>query len=120
MIYKHINLDYLEKHANGNEEIIAEMLRLSILNVKLYLQEITQYHLNKSWYLLGESAYWAKEKLPLVGLTDLSLLLSELEKLTHQNKADKRIDDIVAIYRNNAPLILEELDNALQKIILQE
>lgn len=119
MNYQYINLDYLYKHANGNMEIVAEMLRLSILNVKMYQKELVEYFSNGSWYKLAESAYWAKQKLPLVGLIDVSLKMNQLEKLAHAKANPDEMRVFVLEFDQIAPTIIEELENEMQKIILQ-
>ncbi len=110
--YEHINLDYLEKHSIGKTEIIDEMLRLSILNVNLYHKEITEYYVGGNYVLMGESSYWAKEKFPLVGLNDLSLQLSNLEKLCHKKKDSEEMKAIVQHFDTIAPQIIKELEHA--------
>jgi hypothetical protein len=118
MSYKHINLEYLYKNANGNMEIVAEMLRLSILNVNMYQKELVEYFSNGSWYKLAESAYWAKQKLPLVGLIDVSLKMNQLEKLAHTKGDTNQMRALVQEFEMLAPQVIEELENELQKIIL--
>lgn len=115
MQYRHIQLDYLLKHAEGKKEIIHEMLRLSILNIKLYRQEINEYFKNESWFLMGESAYWAKEKLPLVGLIEVSRKLGELEKLSHKGNDVAAMKEIVDYFDKVAPEIILELEDAMKK-----
>jgi len=118
MTYKYINLDYLYKHANGNMTIVAEMIRLSILNVKMYQTEIVEYFSNGSWYKLAESAYWAKQKLPLVGLVEVSLKMNKLEKLAHNHTDISEIRILVEEFDSIAPSIIAELENEMQNLIL--
>ncbi|MCF8294496.1 MAG: hypothetical protein K9I34_00415 [Bacteroidales bacterium] len=118
MTYQYINLDYLYKHAAGNMTIVAEMLRLSILNVKMYRTELIEYFSNGSRYKLAESAYWAKQKLPLVGLVELSVKMNQLEKLAHTNGDVDEMRTLVQEFDTIAPIIIEELESELQHLIL--
>ncbi len=119
MNYQYINLEYLYKHADGKMDIVAQMLHLSKLNVKMYQKELVEYFINASWYKLAETAFWAKQKLPLVGLTDFAMKMNVLEKLTHKGEDIEAMEKIIREFDEAVPFILEELEAELQKLILE-
>ncbi len=119
MAYQYINLEYLYKHSNGKMDVVAHMLHLSKLNVQMYRKEMIEYFVNASWYKLAETAFWAKQKLPLVGLVDFSAKMNELEKLTHKGEDVEAMEKIIREFDEAAPKIIEELEEELQKLILE-
>jgi HPt (histidine-containing phosphotransfer) domain-containing protein len=78
---KNINLNYLNKISDNNNEIIKEMISIYISGIPEILDNLNSALLAQNWELLRQTAHKNKSSVLIMGLSELSNNFGELEKI---------------------------------------
>ena len=111
--FKQINLDYLEKMSHGRMDILVKMLNTYLVSIPAYIEKINLMLESKSWYILGNTAFHAKEIMPIIGLRQVALDLHELDLLCRKGEDDIMIKVYVDRITKIGNEAVEELKVAL-------
>ncbi|TFH39144.1 MAG: Hpt domain-containing protein [Bacteroidia bacterium] len=74
-----VNVSYIEEVCGKDKEIIAEMVKIFCDQVPEIIQELKENYSSGNYYELGLVAHKAKSSVAIMGMTDLSGKLKELE-----------------------------------------
>lgn len=74
-----IDLTYLETLADGNNELIIELMQIFIEQVPEFIEEMNTHYNNKDWDALSAIAHKSKSSIDIMGLKDLQVKLKNLE-----------------------------------------
>jgi len=79
MVYKFINIEYLDSVSGGDPEIINEIVVMfKDQSIEIY-NEMQSHLAEKKYSLLGSLAHKAKSSVLIMGMNDLGLMLKTLE-----------------------------------------
>ena len=104
-----VDLSYVTDMAEGNNEIVFEMIDVFIGQVPEFIKEMNSCFEKKDWYNLGMIAHKAKSSVAILGMEDQSGNLKELELLAKEEKEPERYAGIIHEFEKNCQLAIEEL-----------
>jgi HPt (histidine-containing phosphotransfer) domain-containing protein len=105
------DLTYLKGMAGGNEEVIKEMVGLFIEQVAEVSEEMNICLEKKDWLYLGKLAHKAKSSVSIMGMTELSLELKQLELSASQGFGQELYASTVQKFFSDCSEAIEELKN---------
>lgn len=88
--FKTIDLSYLESIANGNNDILKELINIFVDQVEEFKIGLNTHFNNKSWKELGALAHKAKASVIAMGMADLgNIELKNLELIAKQYRINE-------------------------------
>ncbi len=125
---KLIDLSYLNSIADGNKEIINELIDIFIEQVPEFTQGLDEYYKNKQWLELGGLAHKAKSSVIAMGMEEMGNVdLKNLELLAKKRQIEAiesqtivtikeqeildRLSQNILAYDKNRQIWVQENDN---------
>lgn len=88
--FKTIDLSYLESIANGNNDILKELINIFVDQVEEFKIGLNTHFNNQSWKDLGALAHKAKASVIAMGMVDLgNIELKNLELIAKQHRINE-------------------------------
>ncbi len=109
MVYKHINPEYLDSVANGDNELIREIVDMFRDQAAEIYAEMRALSDKKEYLALGLLAHKAKSSVAIMGMADLAALLKTFELNARQSIDTDAYESYIARFRNDTEEALEEL-----------
>ena len=116
--FKTIDLSYLESIANGNNDILKELINIFVDQVEEFKIGLNTHFDNKSWKELGALAHKAKASVIAMGMVDLgNIELKKLELIAKQY----RINELSALKiisekeKKELDFISKQLNNCVEE-----
>lgn len=103
------DLSYLQNMTDGNMELIQEMIDIFISQVKEYGQKMKQLFKEKKWMELSKLAHKAKASVAIMGMSELSEELKELEIMAKEKKHINKYHDFIHKFINDCDEAVKEL-----------
>ncbi|MFH0759115.1 MAG: Hpt domain-containing protein [Bacteroidota bacterium] len=104
------DLNYLKTMSGGDAKFISEMIDLFREQVDEYTQLMPELLRNKDYINLSKLAHKAKSSVAVMGMSQVSVLLKELEILAFEGKAAEKYEDMVDEFIEKSHLALAELE----------
>jgi len=95
-----VNLSYLRKIADGNNEFIRQILTLFIEQVPAAIKDLEKYKQEQNWAMLGKVAHKMKPSLLFVGLTNLEKDIKELENCAQPENNRDDLEESISHIKN--------------------
>jgi len=114
--YMKVNLTYLEKMADGNKELIIEMVDIFKEQVKEFKVQMNTLLDKKNWHGLGKLAHKAKSSVSIVGMEKQASELKELELLTQKEENPEVYETYVNQFIEECEDAIVELDELISKL----
>lgn len=108
---KNLDLTYLETMAEGNAELIKELVDIFRAQVPDFINEMKEHLNNKDWSSLGSIAHKAKSSVYIMGMKALSERLKELEIIAKSGANEEEYPAYVAEFEKECTLAIEELNS---------
>jgi HPt (histidine-containing phosphotransfer) domain-containing protein len=115
MVYKFINPEYLDSIANGDNELIREivdMFRDQSAEIYIEMKALLD---KKEYPALGLLAHKAKSSVAIMGMADLASLLKTFELNARESIDSNYYESYIARYRNDTDEAIKELYQLLDK-----
>ena len=106
------DLNYLKTMSGGDSKFIREMINLfreQIEEYKIIMPELLN---NEDYDGLSKIAHKAKSSVAVMGMTQVSELLKELEILTHDKKEVERYEPLITHFLEQSELAITELESS--------
>jgi HPt (histidine-containing phosphotransfer) domain-containing protein len=115
MVYKYINPEYLDSIANGDNELIREIVDMfRDQSAEIYI-EMKALLAKKEYQALGLLAHKAKSSVAIMGMADLAIMLKTFELNAKENIESNEYESYIARYRNDTEEANKELYQMLDK-----
>jgi HPt (histidine-containing phosphotransfer) domain-containing protein len=115
MVYKYINPEYLDSIANGDNELIREivdMFRDQSAEIYIEMKALLD---RKEYLALGLLAHKAKSSVAIMGMADLATLLKTFELNARESIGINDYESYIARYSNDTEEAIKELYQLLDK-----
>lgn len=116
MNYNYIDLTYVNEIAEGNNELIKELITIFKSQVDEYITEFNQHLEDKNWQSLGALAHKAKSSAAVMGLKTLADDLKRLEIMAKEGNETHLYPEIVKDYESITKNAIIELDEHASKL----
>ncbi len=113
---KHINLNYINTLADGNNEVIIELINLFKDQIPEFKERMTVSLENKDWSELHKIAHKAKSSLNIMGMKDTATELETLEHMSKKKETPEKYPTIVQHFLEIIDIANEELDVLLAEM----
>jgi len=113
MVYKYINPEYLDSIANGDNEMIREIVDMFTAQAAEIHKEMMALMYNKDFKALGLLAHKAKSSVAIMGMTDLATLLKTFELNARDSIGSNEYDAYIARFRNDTEEAIMELNHLI-------
>lgn len=107
---KYVDLTYLESMAEGNEELIVEMIGIFKKQVPQFVAEMDMYLERKDWQSLGAVAHKAKSSVYIMGMSTLADDLKTLETIAKKGTEPESYASYIMKFKDTCDLAIGELD----------
>lgn len=107
---KIVDLTYLEGMAEGNEELIKELVEIFRKQVPDFVDEMNEYYNRQDWASLGAVAHKAKSSVYIMGMSDLAADLKTFELIAKKGENIEIYPEFIANFKKVCNEALEELD----------
>ncbi|HBF89206.1 MAG TPA: hypothetical protein DDX39_11245 [Bacteroidales bacterium] len=114
--YKHIDLTYVTEIADGNNDLIRELVTIFKSQVIEYRAEFYLHLNNENWESLGALAHKAKSSVAVMGIKILAADLKRLELLAREAKDISVYPEIVKSFDIITNEAVVELDDYVSKL----
>lgn len=105
------DLNYLKTMSGGDPAFIREMIDLFREQIEEYKLEMPELLRKKEYSSLSKMAHKAKSSVAVMGMTQVSDLLKELEVLAGEEKEVERYESMIEEFLSQSELAIEELEN---------
>jgi len=111
--YKYIDLTYVNEIAEGNNELIQELIGIYKSQVDEYIVDFHKYLETQNWDSLGALAHKSKSSAAVMGLHSLAIDLKELEILAKSHEKTETYHTYVEKFEHISKNAVLELDDFL-------
>lgn len=114
MVYKFINIEYLDTISGGDTDIINEIVSMfKEQSVQIY-NEMKSYFSEKNYTSLGSLAHKAKSSVLIMGMTDLGLMLKTLEINAKDGIESEMYESYITRFKNDTDSAILELEELIK------
>lgn len=114
--YQHINLEYLELMADGDESMKKIMLEMLLEELPVELQKMRGQLDANDWEGLKSTSHKMKSTLSYVGNEEMTVANSEIEKITKDSGDHSRLPSLMATVESQFEKIMPELVQESEKL----
>jgi len=107
---KLIDLTYLKKVSNNDQDMMIEMLEIFKEQCKEFIAEFEQHIANNNNEKLSLLAHKVKSSVAIMGMNDFAIELKEFEKLAKENKGTETYKEKLDIFISTFNIALKEID----------
>jgi HPt (histidine-containing phosphotransfer) domain-containing protein len=104
-----VDLTYLKNITNDDPELIREMIDIFVRQIKEYTREIKEICKDGRWKDLSRLAHKVRSSLAIMGLSDLSSRMKELEILAGEGREQERYHEYVNQFVSESNQAVKEL-----------
>jgi len=110
---KHMSADltYLKNITNDDQQLIREMIDIFARQVKEYTREIKEIYQDARWKDLSKLAHKVKASLAIMGMSELSNRMKELEILAGEGREQERYHEFIDQFIRESNKAVKELIN---------
>jgi HPt (histidine-containing phosphotransfer) domain-containing protein len=116
MDYKFIKTEYLDTIAEGNPEIIREIVTIFKDQSSQIYYEMMRLFSEKKYALLGLQAHKAKSSVAIMGMDDLALMLKTLEHLAREGKEEEMYESYISRFKVETNEAIKELEDLVNNL----
>ncbi len=110
------NLTYLREVAEGNNEIIREMIEIFNAQVPEFITNLNNFLRNKQYKELGNEAHKAKSSVLVMGMEELARDMKTLQLATIDGIDEESYPDYVRKFETQCLAAVEELKKEMEKM----
>lgn len=114
--YQYIDLTYVNEIAEGNNDLIVELIDIYKSQVDEYILEFKKYLETENWLSLGALAHKSKSSAAVMGLNSLATDLKELEILAKSQQKIETYPTYIKKFEEISRNAVIELDQHLQTL----
>lgn len=114
--YKHIDTDLLKEVADGNNELIFDLVDMYIEQAPKFSEQLENLLEKEDYQALGKLAHKIKGSLSTIGITTLAQEMKELEQIAKANKATEQYSSYVNRYKAISKEAILELKEILTRL----
>ncbi len=113
MVYKFINMEYLDSVSGGDTGIIVEIVAMfRDQSVEIY-NEMKSLLASKNYNSLGLLAHKAKSSVAIMGMEEMASLLKAFESQAKEGKESHLYDSYIEKFRNDTGEAVKELEDLI-------
>jgi len=113
MVYDYINPEYLDSIANGDNELIREIVEMfSVQASEIYI-EMTVLSEKKDYQTLGLLAHKAKSSVAIMGMTELAVMLKTFELNARESIGINEYTAFIERFGNDTKEAVRELHHLI-------
>jgi HPt (histidine-containing phosphotransfer) domain-containing protein len=116
MDYKFIKTEYLDSVAEGNPEIIREIVLIFKDQTLEIYKEMKRLLSEKNYVSLGLQAHKAKSSVAIMGMNDLALMLKTLEHLGKEGKENELFEQYINRFKAETDKAIIELEDLVRNL----
>lgn len=117
MVYKFINVEYLNTVSGGDPDIISEIVGMfKEQSVDIYNEMKTQLLLKK-YNLLGSLAHKAKSSVLIMGMNELAIMLKTLEVLAKEARESELYESYIEKFKVDTDAAVTELEDFVKNCV---
>jgi HPt (histidine-containing phosphotransfer) domain-containing protein len=113
MVYEYINPEYLDSIANGDNELIREIVDMFTVQASEIYNEMIALLEKKDYKALGLLAHKAKSSVAIMGMTDLAGMLKTFELNAREGLGSDEYGGYIARFRSNTEEAVRELNHLI-------
>jgi len=106
------DLNYLKTMSGGDSRFIREMIDLFREQIDEYKSIMPELLQNKDYESLSKIAHKAKSSVAVMGMSQVSELLKELEIITNDGKEVERYESMINHFLEQSDLAITELEES--------
>jgi len=106
------DLNYLKTMSGGDSRFIREMIDLFREQIDEYKSIMPELLQNKDYESLSKIAHKAKSSVAVMGMSQVSELLKELEIITNEGKEVERYESMINHFLEQSDLAITELEES--------
>ncbi len=106
------DLNYLKTMSGGDSRFIREMIDLFREQIDEYKSIMPELLQNKDYESLSKIAHKAKSSVAVMGMSQVSELLKELEIITNDGKEVERYESMINHFLEQCELAITELEDS--------
>ncbi|OFX17946.1 MAG: hypothetical protein A2033_15325 [Bacteroidetes bacterium GWA2_31_9] len=114
--YKYINLSYLNEVADGNKDLIIELIEIFKSQIPEFNDLFNSYFASSNWYQIGLVAHKAKSSVAVIGMSKLADDLKILETLSKNSEKIDTYQAYIDNFNESTKHAVSELDDYISKI----
>jgi HPt (histidine-containing phosphotransfer) domain-containing protein len=103
------NLSYLKNMTDGNPDLMQELINIFISQADEYTREMQELHAQGDWQALSRLAHKAKSSVAIMGMTELSEMLKDLELFARDQKNVDKFPDYINKFTTEINIACKEL-----------
>jgi HPt (histidine-containing phosphotransfer) domain-containing protein len=109
MTFRYIDPSYLDSVANGDLQLISELVEMFSTQVQEIYNEMNKKLAEGDYMSLGLLAHKAKSSVAILGMNDLASVLKTLEMKAKQGEKDEKYSDYIRKYHDDSVMAVMEL-----------
>ncbi len=113
MVYKYINIDYLDSVSGGDSEIIQEIIKIFKDQIVEIYNEMQLYLSEKNYQSLGLLAHKAKSSVAIMGMNDLANMLKTFELQGKEGKEPELYESYIKRFKFETEEAVKELEDIM-------
>ncbi|OFX47881.1 MAG: hypothetical protein A2046_02910 [Bacteroidetes bacterium GWA2_30_7] len=114
--YKYINLSYLNEVAEGNKDLIIELIEIYKSQIPEFIELFNTYLNSSNWYQIGLVAHKAKSSVAVIGMKKLAEDLNKLETLSKNSEHTELYKNYIDEFSNYTKYADDELNDYLSNL----
>ena len=114
--YRHINLEYLDLMADGDDSMKQVILGMLITELPEEITKMKGLIQNQSWTELSNVSHKLKSTLSYVGNEEMTLTNKAIEKFSKNQISLDEIGSLYTVLKEHLPSVVNELEAELEKV----
>ncbi len=114
--YTHINLEYMELMADGDDEMKQTMIEMLLEDLPIELQKMKDCSDKSDFEELSKVSHKMKSTLSFVGNDAMTRANKQVEKAAKEGKERENISQLIQLLLENCKTVIEELNTELSKL----
>jgi len=114
MVYEHINPEYLDSIANGDNELIREIVEMFSVQASEIYTEMSILSEKKDYQALGLLAHKAKSSVAIMGMKELASMLKTFELNARESIGINEYTAFIERFRNDTKEAVKELHHLIK------
>lgn len=117
MVYKFINIEYLEMISGGDPDIINEIVVMFKDQVKEMHSDMISLLARKDYFALGLLAHKAKSSVAIMGMNDLASMLKTFETKGREGKEIELYESFITRFKTDTEAAVTELEDMVCNLL---
>jgi HPt (histidine-containing phosphotransfer) domain-containing protein len=114
--YKYIDFDLLNEIADGNKELIVDLVNMFTIQAPIYAQQLEELHSNQDLATFSRLAHKIKGSLSTLGIKDLAIQMKQIENNSKNGDFPENFSIFIEQFRRATSEAIDELNTILNRL----